>query len=169
MSEKIQIVDEHDQPVGASTRQEAWAKGLYHRSIHIILQDEKQNFLLQKRSLQKNLYPGRWTNAATGHVDEGETYHIAAPRELKEEIGINTSLEYLGKFAFHHQDGDRIINQFNGIFLGKISHDTPLTLSPNEVSETKWFTKDELAKLAANQPQNLTPAALEIIQRFILK
>ena len=83
MPERIQIVDKNDQPIGTSTRQEAWANGSYYRLVQIVLRDEEGNFLLQKRSMTKSLYPGRWTNAASGHVDEDETYQIAAPRELQ--------------------------------------------------------------------------------------
>jgi isopentenyl-diphosphate delta-isomerase len=169
MSRRIQIVNENDQPIGSATREEAWSKGLYHRSVHIIIQDEKRNILLQKRSSQKTLYPSKLTNAATGHVDEGETFEESASRELVEEIGINIPLEHLGKFAFHHQDNDRIINHFNGVFLGKISRTTPLKLSPNEVSGTKWFTRNELAESIASHPERFTPIAVEVIRRFILK
>jgi isopentenyl-diphosphate delta-isomerase len=72
-------------PIGGSTRQEAWANGSYYRLVQIVLRDEDGNFLLQKRSSLKALFPNCWTNAASGHVDEGETYEISAPRELVEE------------------------------------------------------------------------------------
>jgi isopentenyl-diphosphate Delta-isomerase len=168
MIAKVQIVNENDQPIGGATREETWTKGLYHQTIHIIITDEAGNILLQKRSPQKNLYPNRWTNAVSGHVDEGETYEMSASRELSEEIGISTPLKYLGKFVFHHQGDGKIINQFNGVFRGEISHDTPLVLAPEEVSETRWFTHDELASKIAGTPDNLTPVAQEVIRRFIL-
>ena len=82
MPERIQIVDEKDQPIGASTRQEAWASGSYYRLVQIILRDKEGNFLLQKRSPKKALYPNRWTNAASGHVDEGD--HHVTQREPDE-------------------------------------------------------------------------------------
>lgn len=105
MSERIQIVDEDDQPIGASTRQEAWANGSYYRLVQIVLRDEDGDFLLQKRSMEKPLYPGRWTNAASGHVDEGETYETSAPRELAEEIGVEVPLTFVGKFLVQKNDG----------------------------------------------------------------
>jgi len=168
MSEKVQIVDENDQAIGSATREETWAKGLYHQTIHIIITDKAGNILLQKRSSQKKLYPNRWTNAVSGHVDEGETYETSASRELLEEIGISIPLKYLGKFVFHHEGDGKIINQFNGVFRGEIPHETSLVLAPEEVSETKWFTKDELAHKITTKPNDLTPAAQEVIRRFIL-
>lgn len=167
MPEKVQIVDENDQPIGSATREAVWTKGLYHQTIHIIIHDEHGNILLQKRSPQKRLYPNRWTSAVSGHVDEGETYKTSASRELVEEIGISIPLKYLGKFVFHHQGDGKLINQFNSVFRGEIPHTTPLVLAPEEISEAKWFTRDELANKIAGTPDDFTPAAREVIRRFI--
>src|ERR1044072_9307689 len=110
MPERIQIVDENDQPIGASTRQEAWASGSYYRLVQIILRDKEGNFLLQKRSSKKALYPNRWTNAASGHVDEGETYETSAPRELQEEVGISVPLEFLGRILIQRKEDGKTFN-----------------------------------------------------------
>lgn len=168
MPKRIQIVDENDQLIGSAARDEIWAKGLYHRTIHIIIRDENGRILLQKRSSQKKLYPNRWTSAVSGHVDEGETYEVSASRELTEEIGINIPLKYLGKFTFNHKTGDKILNQFNGIFQGEIRHTTTFTLAPEEVSETQWFSQEQLSQAISNHPENFTPAALAVIRQFIL-
>lgn len=166
MPERIQIVDKNDQPIGASTRQEAWARGSYYRLVQIILRDEEGNFLLQKRSPKKSLYPNRWTNAASGHVDEGEAYETSAPRELEEEIGILVPLEYLGKILIQLKDHDKTINQFNGVFLGQIPHDTQFDLQPEEVSEVRWFTLQELKKEIKDNPENFTPAMVQAVEEF---
>jgi isopentenyl-diphosphate delta-isomerase len=166
MPERIQIVDENDQPIGASTRQEAWANGSYYRLVQIILRDEQGNFLLQKRSPKKALYPGRWTNAASGHVDEGETYEISAPRELVEEVGISVPLEYTGKILIQLQEGNKTINQFNGVFIGQISHDTQFNLDPDEVSAVRWFTLQELKEKTAETPEEFTPAMVRAVTEF---
>lgn len=166
MPERIQIVNENDQPIGASTRQEAWAKGSFYRLVQIVIRDENGNFLLQKRSMQKPLYPGRWTNAASGHVDEGETYEIAAPRELKEEIGVDVPLTFVGKFLVQRKDDDKTINQFNGVFEGKVAQDIKLTLQPEEVSEVKWFSLKDLRESIAKSPDDFTPAMVKAFEEF---
>ncbi|MDN5274372.1 MAG: dimethyladenosine transferase [Candidatus Saccharibacteria bacterium] len=166
MPERIQIVDENDQPIGAATRQEAWARGSFYRLVQIVLQDENGNFLLQKRSLEKPLYPGRWTNAASGHVDEGETYETSALRELKEEIGVETPLTFIGKFLVQKKEDDKTINQFNGVFEGRVSQDTRFTLQPEEVSEVKWFTNENLQENIAANPDDFTPAMVRAFEEF---
>lgn len=166
MAEKIQIVDENDEPIGGSTRQEAWAKGSYYRLVQIVLRDEDGNFLLQKRSPLKALFPNCWTNAASGHVDEGETYEISAPRELAEEIGVEVPLEFVGKFLVQKTMDDKIINQFNGVFEGRIPRDTKFTIQPLEVSEVQWFTPEELKEKIATSPSEFTPAMVRAVEEF---
>lgn len=168
MPERIQIVDENDRPIGATTRQEAWASGLYYRLVQIVLRDEDGNFLLQKRSMEKPLYPGRWTNAASGHVDEGETYETSAPCELNEEIGVDAPLTFIGKFLVQKTMDDKIINQFNSVFEGQIPRDTKFALQPEEVSEVRWFTPEELQKNIADSPENFTPAIVKAVEEFYL-
>ncbi|HEU4715533.1 MAG TPA: NUDIX domain-containing protein [Candidatus Saccharimonadales bacterium] len=166
MLERIQIVDENDQPIGASTRQEAWASGSYYRLVQIILRDKKGNFLLQKRSPKKALYPNRWTNAASGHVDEGETYETSAPRELQEEVGISAPLEFLGKILIQRKEDGKTFNQFNGVFMGTIPHDTQFNLQADEVSEVRWFTPAELKERIAAAPDDFTPAMVRAVEEF---
>lgn len=164
--EKIQIVDTNDRLLGSSTRQEAWANGSYYRLVQIVLQDRYGNFLLQRRSPEKTLYPNRWTNTASGHVGEGETYEIAAQRELKEELDIRLRLEFIGKVFVQREEGDKKIRQFNGVFIGIIARAARLTLQPEEVSDTRWFTPDELREKIATHPEEFTPALVEIVQEF---
>ena len=166
MPERIQIVDENDQLTGVATRQEAWGKGLYYRLVQIVLRDEDGNFLLQKRSLEKSYCPGRWTNAASGHVDEGETYESSAPRELAEEIGIETPLRYVGKVLVKTTMGSKIINQFNSVFEGTVSRNTKFTPRPEEVSEVRWFTPTELKDAVATIPDNFTPGLVKVVSEL---
>jgi len=166
MPERIQIVDEHDQLIGTSTRQEAWAKGSYHRLVQIVLRDEEDNFLLQKRSPNRPLYPGCWTNAASGHVDEGESYEAAAPRELIEEIGLKVPLTFKGKIVVKKVLGSKRINQFHAVFEGRIAHTTQFTLQPEEVSEVRWFAPEELRAGIAKNPEAFTPAVVKAIEEF---
>ncbi len=168
MTEKIMIVDENDHPTGESmSREQAWKDGRYHRHIRIVLQDENGRFLLQKRSLTKASYPGLWTDAVSGHVDEGETYETTAPRELLEEIGISTKLEKIGVFKMQDKNERGTINTFNCVFKGTIPSSTQLTLEPNEVTEVRWVSLDALKQDLRKNPHLYTPGLrLEIKTYF---
>lgn len=160
MPERVQFVDEHDNPIGAGTREEAWAKKINLRHSHMILLDENDRILLAQRSLNKKKNPGRWSSSAAGHVDEGETYERAADREMFEEIGVSTPLTALGKF--HNDAADAFIT----VFSGRIASDTQVTIDTNEVATTKWYTKDEIRQLIKTDPEMFTIGFKEIFSRF---
>lgn len=167
MPEMIQIVDENDQPIGSAPRAEAKAQGLRHRSVQIVLRDDEGNFLLQKRSEAKKTNPGKWTNAASGGVDPEEPYDVTAQRELFEEIGVQTPLTQLGSFKIDYIAEDQNIRQFIGVFEGQVPHDVPLTLQPEEVSEAKWMTADDLrTALAADEPAQFTQPCVATLRQF---
>ncbi|HEU5157680.1 MAG TPA: NUDIX domain-containing protein [Streptosporangiaceae bacterium] len=158
----------HDRPIDASTRQEAWANGAYHRLTQIVLRDEEGNLLLQKRSARKSLYPGRWTNAASGHVDEGETYEIAAARELTEEIGVSIPLKVIGKLLLQTRSGDKIINQFISVFEGCVLRSTEFKLHSEEVSEIRWVTLEELKERIVDSADEFTPAMVKTTRELYM-
>ena len=86
------VVDEHDQEIGLEMLSVVWDKGLYHRVARIMVEDAAGRVLLQRRSRNMKLYPGRWDNSAAGHVDEGMGYDSAARQEVAENWGFPTSL-----------------------------------------------------------------------------
>ena len=166
MEERIIFVDENDTPIGVGTREEAWAKGIYMRIVRVILRDEQGRILSQLRSAEKKSYPNRWTDSASGHVDEGDSYDSAVARELKEELGLATPLTYVGSFASKDIVGDKTILEFNAIYEGNIDSSTTLKLQQSEVADTQWFELSGLKQLTQSDPNNFTPGFREIVRRF---
>ena len=76
-------------------RSEAHEKGLWHRSAHIWVYNDKSEILLQLRSANKIIFPNRWDVSSAGHIGAGEIPLDSAIRELKEEIGITDIAEDL--------------------------------------------------------------------------
>lgn len=54
--------------------------------------------LIQKRAATKKQAPNKWGMTA-GHVDAGENFEEAIIREIKEELGIEVSIEELQPLA----------------------------------------------------------------------
>ncbi len=93
MAELVDIVDEQDNIIGKTTRQEAHKKGLLHRTVHILILNSDGNIFIHKRSPKLTINPGLWTSSAAGHVASGQTYLEAAKRELGEELGVESELK----------------------------------------------------------------------------
>jgi isopentenyldiphosphate isomerase len=130
------VVNEKDEIIGQATKEEIEAQHLICRVCFIMLVNGKGELLLHRRSANKRAYPLYWSGAAAGHITSGETYEQAAAREMKEEIGVEADLNFIGKF---YSEPDR---EMVGVFLGH--YDGPLTLEPMEVDRIEYFTPDRL-------------------------
>ncbi len=79
-----------------SQRSEAHAKGICHRTAHIWIakqENGRYKVLLQKRSMDKDSFPGRYDTSSAGHIQAGDEPMESALRELGEELGINAQNE----------------------------------------------------------------------------
>jgi len=65
-------------------------KGKFLSSVYLIIKNEKNEILLQRRQGTK-LWPG-FLALPAGHIDEGENAYDAVVREAREEIGIEISI-----------------------------------------------------------------------------
>lgn len=79
--------------------------GDLHRTVHIWVVRKRPDgglaVLLQKRSKDKDAYPGCYDVSAAGHVRAGDDFASSAVRELKEELGITAGQEELRFIGFH--------------------------------------------------------------------
>lgn len=150
--ELLAIVDEHDQVIGSKTRREIHHEGLRHRAVHILVFDLSGHVCLQKRSLNKDVNPGAWDTSAAGHVDFGESYEIAAVRELREELGISSieSLISIGRLDACEQTGWEFVQ----VFAIKAKRD--LSPAPEEIEMLKWVSLAELDRLLDDDAVHVT-------------
>lgn len=165
----IQIVDEQDKPIGGATKQEAWDKGLVHRIVRAMAQDENGRLLLQKRAPHKVPYPNCWDWVPAGHVDEGETYDQAMQREAEEELGIkidNQALKPLKVYRSAKVNQGRKLNRFNKVYQLKVSSSAPISIDPEEATEYHWFKIDELAQALAKNPDAFTTSVQELFPTY---
>lgn len=164
----IQIVDEKNEPAGSATKQEAWRDGLIHRVVRMAIFDTKGRMLVQKRSDQKELFPGRWDNSAAGHVDVGETYEQAALRELEEELGVSgATLEKMGDYYVEVKDNWRIMKRFTRAYRITLKDPLPVFQLPeDEVASTAWMELDAVRSLVNNHPEQVTDGLEQIVERF---
>ena len=73
--------------------------GDLHRTVHMWVVRKREDggidVLLQKRSKDKDSYPGCYDISSAGHVQAGDEFENAALRELEEELGIKALREDL--------------------------------------------------------------------------
>ena len=128
-AELFDVVDVEDRVVGQATRSEVHARGLLHRASHVFVFNSGGQLLLQQRSATKDAHPLCWTSSCSGHLDASESYEVAARRELQEEIGLETDLEFLVKLPA----GPKTSNEHTALFRANCD-DPP---SPDPISRTE--------------------------------
>lgn len=149
--ELFDIVDENGIPTGEQVeRSIAHAKGILHRTAHLWLfrkKDGKIQVLLQKRSQNKDSFPGCYDISSAGHIPAGVDYIPSALRELEEELGIHANSEELilcgkrriqYKERFHHKLFHD--NQITNVYLiWKDLEVNDMKLQESEVESVIWM------------------------------
>jgi len=154
--ERIQLVDARNRPCGSAWRAEMRRFHFWHRATYVVVRNGRGEICVQRRTLTKEVFPGGLDLAAGGVVGAGEAEHVAARRELAEELGIEgVALRPAGGFV-HAEGGNHI---FGSLFL--VDHDGPLTLQADEVAEAFWCAPGEALALAGVTPD--TRQALQVL------
>ena len=142
--EYLDIVDENNNIVGKALRSECHGNPtLIHRTAHVIVVNDKDKILLQKRSMDKDIQPGKWDTAVGGHFDSGETVDQAVRREMYEELGIpeDSSLIFLFEMKIRNEIESENVSVYKLISNG------PFKFQEEEIDEIKFWTKEELLKV----------------------
>lgn len=160
MEEKFDVLNELGEFTGKiATREECHKKGLWHRAVYAFIIDDGK-ILLQKRSSKKKLWPNMWDVTVGGHVIAGEFGRQALIRETREELGIEINdddIKYLVGSTSINKQGDIINKHYNECYLITKHIDiSDVKLQKEEVSEIRYFSKDELLKRIANNYEGLT-------------
>ncbi|MBD2785484.1 NUDIX hydrolase YfcD [Xenorhabdus sp. DI] len=137
--EWIDIVNEDNEVIAQSTRQQMRAQNLRHRATYIVVHDGMGKILVQHRTETKDFYPGKLDATAGGVVTQGETFLDAARREAEEELGIaGVPFAEHGLF-YYEEDNCRI---WGGLF-SCVSHG-PFALQEEEITAVYWLTPEEI-------------------------
>lgn len=89
--EYFDLVDGEGRILGKAPRRICHSRpGLLHQVVHLHVINEEDQIFLQKRSLAKQIQPGKWDTAVGGHVQSGENIESALKREAEEELGLNS-------------------------------------------------------------------------------
>jgi isopentenyldiphosphate isomerase len=141
--EWFEVVDRDGRVLCLATRRECHSsRFLRHRVAHVMVCDPQGRVYLQKRSLQKDIQPGKWDTSVGGHLHPGEAPELGARRELAEELGIVTGRPLLWLYRYEMQSPVEIelVETFELIWEGEIHPD------PDEIDEGRWWEPQEIRR-----------------------
>lgn len=138
--ELVDLYDENRIPLGRTAERHApKGPGEYRLVVHVCVFDSRGRLLIQRRTEEKTVWPGRWDVSVGGGVDTGETSRQAAEREFREELGYPLDLGGLRQSVTVNFDGG-----FDDFFILQKDLDlSALTLQREEVAEVRWAAEAE--------------------------
>ena len=159
--ELIDVLDENGIKTGQiMTRNEIHKQGLWHRAIVVAIINEKNEILLQQRSMEKEKNPGLWDISAAGHISCGQDSLSAATREINEEVSVNLGFnvevkEFRFMYSFRKQQvfsENFIENQFYDFFVLRqngLNKDS-IKFQKEEVQAVDFVTISQLNEMRKN-------------------
>ncbi|MBU0700206.1 NUDIX domain-containing protein [bacterium] len=140
MKELFEIVDEQGNIIGQALREECHSNPcLLHRVSHILVFNSQGSLYLQKRSMDKDIQPGKWDTSVGGHLHPGETHEDAGIREMTEELGIQgTALTRLYDYIWRSDRESEMVRTFMAMYDGEIIP------SIDEIETGRFWTDDEI-------------------------
>jgi isopentenyl-diphosphate Delta-isomerase len=149
--ELVVLLDDSGNTVGSA------AKATVHHTdtpLHLgfscYLFDGTGQVLLTRRALDKQTWPGVWTNSFCGHPGPGEDIDVAVRRRGVQELGVALDAVacVLPDFRYRAQAADGTVeNEVCPVFCALAAG--PLTVSPTEVMDSVWVQWDEVRSAAA--------------------
>ncbi|WP_431221584.1 NUDIX hydrolase YfcD [Serratia sp. L9] len=159
-TEWVDIVNEQNEVIAQSSRQQMRAQRLRHRATYIVVHDGMGRILVQRRTEIKDFYPGWMDATAGGVVQSGENVLDSARREAEEELGIaGVPFAEHGLFYFE-EDQCRIW----GALFSCVSHG-PFALQEEEVAEVSWLTPEEITARC----DEFTPDSLKALSLWLTR
>ena len=179
--EYFDICDERGVPTGETVeRSVAHRDGILHRTAHVWIvrmHDGRSQVLLQKRSAEKDSYPGMYDTSSAGHIPAGCEPRESALRELEEELGIRAGadeLKFIGYFRTQYEEefhgepfrDNEMINVF--IYLEPVDI-RELKLQESEVEEVRYFDIDEVYEEALRGSDRfcVNPNGLKVLMEYL--
>jgi len=136
--EMLDIVDEDDRVLSTASRRKVLDEYHIHRAVMFFVFDRDGNVFVNKRSMQKELYPGYWSIAFGGHVLAGESYDAAAIREVQEETGLLDRPVRIGAFK------KRTADERENVVVYRVTASFDLDLYPEEIEQGQFVTLADL-------------------------
>ena len=162
-------------------RSKVHADGDIHGTSHvwIVKKNKKGSYdlLLQKRSENKDAFPGCYDISSAGHLPAGQDYRTSALRELEEELGIKAEPEQLHFIGVHEGNCEEIFygkpfknHEISHVYLYcKPINIDELKLQEEEVQEVRWIDFETCCEKAKTGDKKycIFPEELNMIKKYL--
>ncbi|MBG0831448.1 NUDIX domain-containing protein [Planomonospora sp. ID67723] len=159
MTELVERVDGQDRVLDVVDRGVAIRRGWLHRVATTVCRDDLGRFLVCRRAQGLSRFPGYYEVSFGGAVQVGESYQVAATREIAEELGVHAPVREVVKFLCQGEFGSYWLGVHEAVITGDVVPD------PQAVSWVDWLTRTELDR--AVQQHRFIPDGQEALHRYL--
>ena len=140
LEELLEVVNHKGEVVGILPRNYIHGNpSLIHRVVHVLVFNTKGHLLLQKRSMSKDVAPGRWDTSVGGHLNPGEDPLNAARREMKEELGISPGgPNFLYTYTHTNSYETELVYTYVCLYEGEVY------FNADEIDAVKFWSLEEI-------------------------
>ncbi len=140
--ELLEIVDKDGNSLGVAPRSSIHGDpSLLHKVVHVLVFNSIGELLLQKRSMSKDVEPGKWDTSVGGHVSAAEDTSSAMYREMKEELGLDTCEPvFLYSYIYSSTFESELV------FTHSCIHNGPFSFNTGEIDAVKFWRIEEIKK-----------------------
>jgi isopentenyldiphosphate isomerase len=107
----------------------------------VLVFNDEGRLLLQKRSQNKDVAPGKWDTSVGGHISPSEDLIAAAKREMEEELGIVPE-DIKPVYSYIHS------NHYESelVFTHSCTHNGPFSFNKEEIDEVLFWKIEDIKK-----------------------
>jgi isopentenyldiphosphate isomerase/intracellular septation protein A len=114
---------------------------LLHPVVHLHLINKEGKLYLQKRSMKKDIQPGKWDTSVGGHIAPDESVEDALKRESYEELRLsNINPQFIHKYIWESSRERELVFSFITV------SDSVPEADRNEIEEGRYWGLDEIIK-----------------------
>jgi len=137
--EHLEIVNYKGEVIGHASRSEIHGNpSMMHRVVHVLVFNSRGELLLQKRSQNKDVAPGKWDTSVGGHVAIGENLVSSSRREMYEELGVEDEPEYLYSYTHSNKYETELVTTYRCLIEENFAFDR------EEIDEIRFWNFDEI-------------------------
>jgi len=103
-------------------------------------------YLVLKRSADKDFAGGAW-ECTTGRVDQGEGFHDAVRREVREELGVEVQIDFIVGTLHFYRGEAKPENELVGVQYCCSLEDPAAIRTSWEHAEYRWISAEEAETL----------------------